>query len=55
MVGDNNRGSGLHATYRMVENLYEELDAAGEWFYRKINRTTFLLAAGRDEPGDFDG
>lgn len=34
-VGDNNRGSGLHSTYRMVENLFEELDAAGEWFYDK--------------------
>ncbi|MFF1686551.1 right-handed parallel beta-helix repeat-containing protein [Streptomyces sp. NPDC058254] len=34
-VGDNNRGSGLHATYRMVENVFEELDAPGEWFYDK--------------------
>ncbi|MFD0618448.1 OmpL47-type beta-barrel domain-containing protein [Paenibacillus sp. GCM10027629] len=32
-VGDNNRGSTLHATYRMVENIFEELDAPGEWFY----------------------
>ncbi len=34
-VGDNNRGNQPHAQYRMVENLFEELDAAGEWFYRK--------------------
>ena len=34
-VGDNNRGSGLHATYRMVENIFEELDAPGEWFYNE--------------------
>ncbi|MCX4534422.1 PDZ domain-containing protein [Streptomyces sp. NBC_01669] len=34
-VGDNNRGSGLHGTYRMVENVFEELDAPGEWFYDK--------------------
>lgn len=34
-VGDNNRGSGLHTTYRMVENVFEELDAPGEWFYDK--------------------
>jgi hypothetical protein len=33
--GDNNNGSGLHPTYRMVENIFEELDAPGEWFYRK--------------------
>ena len=32
-VGDNNRGSGLHSTYRIVENVFEELDAPGEWFY----------------------
>ncbi|MEI6891838.1 MAG: hypothetical protein V5783_06675 [Pontiella sp.] len=32
-VGDNNRGGGIHATYRMVENIFEELDAEGEWFY----------------------
>lgn len=32
-VGDNNRGSGLNATYRMVENIFEELDTAGEWYY----------------------
>lgn len=34
-VGDNNRGSGMHTTYRMVENIFEELDAPGEWFYDK--------------------
>ncbi len=32
-VGDNNRGSGMHDSYRMVENIFEELDAPGEWFY----------------------
>jgi hypothetical protein len=32
-VGDNNRGKGMHKKYRMVENLFEELDAPGEWFY----------------------
>jgi len=34
-VGDNNRGSRLHSEYRMVENIFEELDAPGEWFYDK--------------------
>jgi hypothetical protein len=29
----NNRQSGLHAANRMVENIFEELDAPGEWFY----------------------
>lgn len=34
-VGDNNRGDGLHPSKRMVENVLEELDAPGEWFYDK--------------------
>ncbi|MER6582261.1 PDZ domain-containing protein, partial [Nonomuraea sp. NPDC001023] len=34
-VGDNNRGDGLHPQKRMVENVLEELDAPGEWFYDK--------------------
>jgi|GEM_PF-73400 len=29
----NNRRMGLHKTYRMVENVFEELDAPGEWFH----------------------
>ncbi|MFV0553831.1 MAG: hypothetical protein ACK5LR_03915 [Mangrovibacterium sp.] len=29
----NNRQSGLHKENRMVENIFEELDAPGEWFY----------------------
>jgi len=41
-VGDNNRGPGVHATYRMVENIFEELDAAGEWFYRKSTGQLFF-------------
>ncbi len=28
----NNRRYGMHAKYRMVENIFEELDAAGEWY-----------------------
>jgi hypothetical protein len=41
-VGDNNRGSGMHGTYRMAENCYEFLDAAGEWFYRKSTGELFF-------------
>jgi hypothetical protein len=29
----NNRQSGLHEENRMVENIFEELDAPGEWYY----------------------
>ena len=28
----NNRPSGMHGRFRMVENIFEELDAPGEWF-----------------------
>ena len=41
-VGDNNRGNQPHATYRMVENLFEELDTAGEWYYRKSTGQLFF-------------
>lgn len=34
----NNRPSGMHPRYQMVENVFEELDAPGEWFHdRKQN------------------
>jgi hypothetical protein len=29
----NNRQMGMHDRYRMVENIFEELDAPGEWFH----------------------
>ncbi|GAA2353356.1 OmpL47-type beta-barrel domain-containing protein [Nonomuraea africana] len=41
-VGDNNRGSGLHPEKRMVENVLEELDAPGEWFYDKSAGRLYL-------------
>jgi hypothetical protein len=41
-VGDNQRGNAMHATYRMVENIYELLDTAGEWFYRKSTGELFF-------------
>lgn len=33
-VGDNNRGNGFNPQKVMVENIFEELDAPKEWFYR---------------------
>jgi hypothetical protein len=48
-VGDNNRGSGMHTTYRMVENILEELDAPGEWYYKKsTGQLYFWPPAGTD-------
>lgn len=31
----NNRPSDMHKKYRFVENIFEELDAQGEWFFNK--------------------
>jgi len=38
----NNRGGNIHATYRMVENIFEELDAENEWFLDKDTRTLYF-------------
>jgi hypothetical protein len=35
----NNRGSRIHGTYRMIEHVREELDAPGEWFHDRAART----------------
>ncbi len=51
-AGDNQRGSALHPTYRMVENLAEELDAPGEWFYdRASGWLSYLPEPGEDLAG----
>ena len=39
----NNRPSNMHPLYRMVENIYEELDAPGEWFYDAKQRKLFYM------------
>ncbi len=41
----NNRPAPLHAKERFVENIFEELDAPGEWFYDKKSRTLFVYPA----------
>jgi hypothetical protein len=37
----NNRQSGWHTSNRMVENIFEELDAPGEWFYNAEQSTLY--------------
>ena len=37
----NNRQMGMHPNERMVENIFEELDAPGEWFHDKNTRTLY--------------
>ena len=45
----NNRQMGMHKDYRMVENIFEELDAAGEWFHNAETSTIYYMpAAGVD-------
>ena len=44
----NNRPSNMHAKYRMVENVFEELDAPGEWFLDKNYRLFFWPAEETD-------
>jgi hypothetical protein len=38
----NNRRMGMHSRYRMVENIFEELDAPGEWFHDARSRTLYF-------------
>ena len=43
----NNRKMGMHKDHRMVENIFEELDAPGEWFHnQKTNTLYYQPAAG---------
>ncbi|MEN6424786.1 MAG: right-handed parallel beta-helix repeat-containing protein, partial [Phycisphaerales bacterium] len=45
----NNRRMGMHPTYRMVENIFEELDTPGEWFHdAKANVLYFYPPADLD-------
>lgn len=38
----NNRQMGMHQEFRMVENIFEELDAPGEWFHNAATRTLYF-------------
>jgi PDZ domain len=45
----NNRKSGMHNELRMVENIFEELDAPGEWFHNaKTNMMYYMPASDVD-------
>jgi len=43
----NNRPSEMHPVYRMVENIFEELDAPGEWFFDRKGQQLYFMP----EPG----
>jgi hypothetical protein len=38
----NNRQMGMHKDFRMVENIFEELDAPGEWFHNPKTNTLYF-------------
>ena len=38
----NNRRMGMHKDYRFIENVFEELDTVGEWYFDKASRTIFF-------------
>ncbi|RYX83409.1 PDZ domain-containing protein [bacterium] len=38
----NNRQMGMHRDYRFVENIFEELDAPGEWFLNSNTNTLYF-------------
>lgn len=45
----NNRKMGMHKDYRMVENIFEELDAEAEWYHNaKTNTLYYKPTAGLD-------
>ncbi len=37
----NNRPSAMHAKYRFVENIFEELDSENEWFFNEKEKTLY--------------
>lgn len=39
----NNRRMGMHSEYRFVENILEELDAQGEWYFDPQNNKLFFI------------
>jgi len=41
----NNRQMGMHDKFRMVENIFEELDAPGEWFHDAKTGTLYYMPA----------
>jgi len=39
----NNRPSPMHPLFRIVENIFEELDAPGEWFYNSAEHKLYYI------------
>ena len=48
----NNRNYGIHKKYRMVENIFEELDAPREWFFDKKLQTLYYYPEANENMSD---
>lgn len=46
----NNRPMGIHKDNRMVENIFEELDAPGEWYFDKASGTLYYYPMPGEDP-----
>jgi hypothetical protein len=46
----NNRQLGMHPDLRMVENIIEELDAAGEWYHDSVEGRLFYMPEADADP-----
>ena len=50
----NNRPSAMHGTQRFVENIAEELDAPGEWYFDRAERLLYYFPKEGQQVGDMD-
>ena len=44
----NNRRMGMHEKHRFIENVFEELDTVGEWYFDKSSKTLFFYPPGNE-------
>ena len=45
----NNRPSAMHPVYRMIENVFEELDEPGEWFFNPTAKKLYYYPEATDD------
>lgn len=45
----NNRPSAMHPVYRMIENVFEELDEPGEWFFNPATKKIYYYPESKED------
>lgn len=45
----NNRQMGMHKDYRFVENVFEEMTLAGEWYFDEIKKRVYCIPFQKDD------